>query len=411
MNIFTLTSNLLLPPYLIQQFGMDRYGAWLYLFSIPMSLTMLDAGISAAFSTEVYRLHSKGQIDQAAATFKAGLRILAGIIGLLLILLLAGVWIFSLGGPHRSEASWTLILLGAYALAGFFSELLNAPYKIAGRFHLIQVIWLVTKAVELVVMLAVVRLNSFVVMAAALLAVKVTASAALWLHLRGFAQYLLQGSWRARVPVRHLVAPSLMYAVNPLILFLALQLPVMIIGNTLGMVMVVAYTTIRTLARLSLQVGNQISISLYTEYTRVLGARQMEVVKRLYVKSNLIILGLMAAWMALGSAVGPRLYEVWIGHPPLHFYVIFVAVSADAMFEALMRNRVALTSSVNVHARDVALQLCVVSLSVGALYLAGQIFHDITLMLIGSASISAMAAMAVVTVALKGLPAAVRETR
>lgn len=409
VNAFTLLSNLLIPPYLIESLGVDRYGVWLYIFSIPMSLTMLDGGISSAFSTEVYRLHSRGEVDKAAATFKTGIRMLAAIVLILMSLLVIGAWVFSRNEVNRAETSWTLILLGVYALAGFFSELLNAPYKITGRFHLIQLIWLMTKAAELFVMLAVVRFNSFVIMAASMLTVKVIASAGMWFHLQGFGQFLLQGDWRVRAPVRHLIAPSLMYAVNPLIMFLALQLPVMIIGGTLSMTLVVAYTTIRTLARLSLQVGNQISISLYTEYTRVLGARNVEIVRRLYAKSNIVIFSLMVAWVVLGTVAGPEIYEAWIGHAPLHFFVIFAAVSADAVFEALMRNRVALTSSVNQHARDVAFQLGVVALSVVALYLTGLLLRDIKPMLFVSAAITAIAAVGVLAVSLRGLPAVIRD--
>lgn len=39
-NVLTLVTSFLLPPYFLAQLGVDRYGAWLYLFSIPMSLTI-----------------------------------------------------------------------------------------------------------------------------------------------------------------------------------------------------------------------------------------------------------------------------------------------------------------------------------------------------------------------------------
>ena len=122
---------------------------------------------------------------------------------------------------------------------------------------------------EIGTLLALIRTNDFRIMAAAMLLLRVLSmslSTALALKL---TPELARGSWRGFVPFKHLLVPSLMYAINPLTMFIALQVPLLVIAPAAGMASLVAYTTVRTLVRLPLQFSNQISMSLYTEFTRL----------------------------------------------------------------------------------------------------------------------------------------------
>lgn len=404
VNGFTLLSSLVLPPYFIHELGVERYGAWLYLFSIPMSLNMFDGGISAAFSTEVYRLHAVGQKELAASTFKAGLKLLAKIVGCAMCILSVGVLAFSPTAVSVGEGHAAIFFLGLYALVGFFSELLSSPYKIAGRFHLVQLNGLLNKVLEMVALLTLLRFNNFVLLAIALLSLRIFSAVLMFFHVRHFAPYLLAGSWRERPPVRHLLSPSIMYALGPLMMFISLQLPLVVIGNILGMALVVAYTTTRTMVRLPLQVSNQISMSLYTEYTRLCGRGEWEVVNRLFRKSSILILSLLVSWVIVASLAGPSVYRLWLNHEPLYFHLFFIALSIEAVFEALMRNRVALTSSMNRHQRDVIFQLLTVSCSVAALYGVGSFSGNILYMLIASSCTVAVAGGMLFVAAFKARP-------
>lgn len=394
-NVLTLVTSFLLPPYFLAQLGVDRYGAWLYLFSIPMSLTMCDFGVSAAFSTEVYKLHSGGARQQAAEVFKAGVKILGAII----VLIFVGLWLFlDFIAPEKArsaEVSTTILLLGAYVLSGFFSELLGAPYKIEGRFQIIQINALVSRAAELCAIMVLIPQNNFVMMAAAMLSIRLVSVTFVWWQVSRFARYLLVGSWRVKPPVWHLALPSLMYAVNPLIMFVALQLPLIVLGSASTMAVVVAYTTTRTMARLPLQISNQISFSLYTEYTRLFASGDLTLIGKLYQRSTYAILGLLAGAYLVGMAIGPWFYRHWIGHSPVHFYLFFTVLFVDAVVESLMRNRIALSSSLNLHARDTSFHLLCVGLVVLAMFMAGMFTGDAKEMLSASGVVSALAAMTV----------------
>lgn len=400
-NVLTLVTNFLLPPYFLSHLGVDRYGAWLYLFSIPMSLAMCDLGVSAAFSTEVYKLHTNGLREQAAAVFKAGIKILACLMALVFVVACAFVMFRADKSDQGLETSITILTLSAYVLSGFFSELLSSAYKIEGRYEFMQVSGLLSKLAELGVLLALAPGNNFTHMAAAMLAVRLATVVLVWAHLFSFARYLLEGPWSSRPQVRHLFVPALMYAINPLIMFVALQVPLIVIGGAAGMSAVVAYTTTRTMARLPLQISSQISFSLYTEYTRLFSSGNAELIARLYRKSMLMILALFAASLVLGELIGPAFYNMWLHRAPDGFRLVFLLLFIDAIFESMMRNKIALSSSLNVHARDTLFHLCVVSVAAGALYLGGTLFKDLHTMLAMAAGVSSLGVLYVIHKALR----------
>jgi len=390
-NGLTLLTNFLIPPLFIAALGTERYGAWLYLFTIPTSLAMFDLGVSAAFSTDVYKHHASGDNALAARSFKTGVKVIGGLMGLVL-LVAAGLvgWRYAAGpqAPVDVEFHVTMLLLCAYVLSGFFSELMSSSYKIAGRYDQFQLIGLVSKAVEIGTLLALIPFNDFRLMALAMLGVRALTMAATIAQALRLTPELAQGSWRGYVPFKHLLLPSLMYAVNPLIMFIALQVPLMVIAPSAGLTALVAYTTVRTLSRLPLQISSQISFSLYTEYTRLQAAGEHATVARLYRKGQWMIAALFAAYALGGMLLGPTVYTLWLKQLPPEFHILFAILLFDAVFESFMRHRICLSSSTNQHSRDTSYQFVAVCLSVGAMWAVSHWTQQLTHVLLPASVIT-----------------------
>lgn len=376
-NVLTLLTNLLIPPFFIASLGTERYGAWLYLFTIPTSLAMFDLGVSAAFSTEVYKLHAQGEHGPAARAFKTGVKVIGGL--MLAMLMISVLVIGSRYALHgNGELHATVLLLSAYVLSGFISELLSSSYKIAGLYHRFQTISLFSKLAEVGALLALIPLDDFRLMALAMLLVRLVSMAGSTVVALRLTPELCAGSWGGWAPFKHLIVPSLMYAVNPLIMFISLQVPLLIIAPAAGMAALVAYTTIRTLTRLPLQISNQLSVSLYTEFTRLHASGQHEVMRALYRKGLWLIAVLFVAY-ALGSLLfGDEVYALWLKQVPPAFHVVFLVLLCDAVFESFMRHRSSLSSATNRHARDTLFQLAAVSLSIGVMWVMAQSHTGLT---------------------------------
>lgn len=374
-NGLTLLTNFLIPPLFIHALGTERYGAWLYLFTIPTSLAMFDLGVSAAFSTDVYKHHAAGDPGLAARSFKTGVKVIGGLMGLVMVVaagLVGWRYATTAQGPVDVEFHVTMLLLCAYVLSGFMSELMSSSYKIAGRYEQFQLFGMVSKAVEIGVLLALIPFNDFRLMALAMLGLRMLTMTATTVQALRLTPDLARGSWQGFMPFKHLVLPSLMYAVNPLIMFIALQVPLLVIAPSAGLTAVVAYTTVRTLSRLPLQISSQISFSLYTEYTRLHAAGEDATVMRLYRKGQWMIAALFGAYALGGLLLGPTVYELWLKKLPPEFHILFAILLFDAVFESFMRHRICLSSSTNEHSRDTTFQLLAVGVSVGTMWAASH---------------------------------------
>lgn len=390
-NGLTLVTNFLIPPLFIASLGTERYGAWLYLFTIPTSLAMFDLGVSAAFSTDVYKHHASGDHVLAARSFKTGVKVIGGLMGLVM-LVAAGLvgWRYATTAQSPTDVEFhvTMLLLCAYVLSGFMSELMSSSFKIAGRYDRFQLFGLVSKAVEIGALLALIPLNDFRLMALAMLGVRMLTMAATTVLALRLTPDLARGSWRGFMPFKHLVLPSLMYAVNPLIMFIALQVPLLIIAPSAGLTAVVAYTTVRTLSRLPLQISSQISFSLYTEYTRLQAAGEHATVAGLYRRGQWLIGAMFAAYALGGMLLGPTIYTVWLKQLPPAFHTLFAVLLLDSVFESFMRHRICLSSSTNQHSRDTSYQLVAVSLSVGTMWAAAHWTQQLSHLLLPASGVT-----------------------
>lgn len=371
-NALTIASNFLIPPLFISSLGEERYGTWLYLFSIPMSLAMLDFGISAAISTDVYKKHAEGFLADASATFKTGIKTISLIVSLVFILLSALVAAhYAKNGS--AEDHLVVIILGAYILIGFQGEICSAAYKVSAQFQRFQLATVSFRAAEIVATVLLIARNNFVEMATALLVIRTLSSAGIAYQGYRLAPYLFTGDWYKKSPLKALWLPSAMYAVNPLIMFVSLQVPLLVLTPIVGFSGVVVYTTIRTLARLPLQISSQVSFSLFTEYTRMAGNGDSQVVMRFYTKGALAIGSIFGVYLVIGTVLGPAFYNFWIGNAPADFRIIFGILLGEALLESAMRHRISLSSAFNRHVKDTLLHLGLAISSSLALFLGAKI--------------------------------------
>jgi O-antigen/teichoic acid export membrane protein len=386
-NVMSLLISFLIPPLFVSALGTERYGQWLYLFSIPTSLVMLDMGISSAFSTEIYRHHVEGRVEQAARLLRTGCRVVVALMLLVLVLSASLIaWHHATQGDLEFHA--TLFVLCLYIILGFPSELLVASFKIAGRFDQNQWLYLAARILELVLLLALIRTNQFVWMAGGLVAARVLMMLALAVQARRLTPTLFRGHWRDREPFKHLWLPSVTHALSPLIIFVSMQVPLLILAPTAGLTAVVAYSTIRTLARLPLQLSSQMSYSLFTEYTRMAANGQHGLIERLYRKGQWAIIGLFSLAAVGGWWLGEPFLNWWVKQTVIGFHWIFVCLVLEALFESMMRHRVCLSSSNNRHAFDAMFQLMVVGFAVCGLYITGQSTGELVWMVMASAGVT-----------------------
>jgi O-antigen/teichoic acid export membrane protein len=135
------------------------------------------------------------------------------------------------------------------------------------------------------------------------------------LLLRRKSPWIQYGIRHARVEtIKQLAAPAFGFIAFPVGYSLSLQGLAIVIGVLLGPVAVVAFSTLRTLSRLSVQLIGVIKNSLWPELSRAFGNGDISLARRLHRRAcqasiGFSILGGLLLWIS-----GPFIYHVWIGH-------------------------------------------------------------------------------------------------
>ena len=317
MAMLVLT-QLLAVPVMARSWGLQAYGSWLVLFTLPSLLAQGDLGLSLAGGTIMIDAVARGEGQRAAAVLSALRLVTLAICALALAIVLAYVLVVA---PHALDFAaglaggrglLLLLLLTLYGMLALQNSVtlagLRAADDFAGGLMLSQVVTLA----ENLLALAVVALGGGAVAAAATyLALRAGGSALLTLRLRARAPWSHSARLATdRATLRELAAPALASFTLPLANATIYQGSVMVIGAACGAASVPAFTAIRTLTRTAMNVLMRINFASQPRYT-VASATGDAVARGRLVVLNLTIAPLALPWLVVLGLFGGAIVRLW----------------------------------------------------------------------------------------------------
>jgi len=182
--------------------------------------------------------------------------------------------------------------------------------------------------------------------------------------LRIRSSWIVYGLRHAGVAaVKRLANPAIAFMGFPLGHAISIQGMRIVIGTVLGPPAVVVFSTLRTLTRLGFQVINMITNTVWPELSMALGAKDMELVRKLHRHSCQISL-----WLALCAVAGLLVTGGWIIHTWTLGKVVMDATLFNLLLAVIIANSIWYTSSavplaINRHQRIALCYLIGTSLS------------------------------------------------
>ena len=268
-------AQLFMVPLLATHWGLETYGIWLVLFTIPYWLGVGDFGLLGAGANDMTAAVAQGRQADAARTFRAlgaMLAIIAPVILLAALFLASGPlasWTERAADASGDAAFLTVMLMVAYGLAGQQIALAQGGMRASGAYAK-GIYWITAVTILEVTALSVaVILGGTILHAAAIYCIGHTAGAlGLRILLSRQAPFLrASGSAGIGTELRRLLRPALAMAIVPLCFALALQGPLVILGAFAGAAAVPAFSAVRTLSRAAVQVTALVSTSAAPLFT------------------------------------------------------------------------------------------------------------------------------------------------
>lgn len=278
-QIVTIGVQLFLVPVLLYAWGVDRYGAWLLLASIPTYLTFSDCGFTYIAKNEMTMRIAAGNLRGAVVTYQS-IFMLLNIVALgVALLAAAAIWlaplrmVFALGGVAEADAKGVLLCLSASVIFYQYFLLFSGAVRAAGR-PAAEVAWNATgRLCEGAITAAIALLGGgLIAVAMAILVNRIVFTGAILAWVRTAAPEIALGFAHGSVrEVRRLFHPSISYMFVSIAYALMIQGPVTVLGLIAEPDRVVLFSASRTLARLGTSAMNAINNSATPEYSRLFG--------------------------------------------------------------------------------------------------------------------------------------------
>lgn len=345
-----MLSQLATAPVLIRNLGVQGYGAWLLLSTIPTYLALTDLGFANAAGPRMTELVSQGLWEAAADIRAATQQLLLKLVGG--VVLLAG----ALAGSYlmlRSTASATYsgaaVLLAAYAALVVLGGLVDSSYRAVGEFgrSTFQAsCWRLADAGAVIA-------TSFATADLRLLALALLGSRAGCLLIANTAQRRRHPWLFGRCPepgaIRSLRGPALAYLGFPIGNAALNQGLLLVVGWTLDAEAVVLLATTRILVNTVRQGGLALAAPFGPELTAVLIRKDTQVFERL-AGLLLSILSVTGSVTMLGIvAFGPQVLNLWLDERVTASRSLLLLLCLAGFLDLMWNSCLVIMASVNRH--------------------------------------------------------------
>jgi O-antigen/teichoic acid export membrane protein len=262
-------------PVLAACWGISAYGIWLMLFTVPSYLALSDFGFASTAANHMTASVARGDRTSAIATFQA-VRITVLCIGLVVFgictALVYGIpdrYLASIQEVTHGHSRQVILLLTGYGLLSLQNGVTMAGFRSTGFYATSTFIQANIQLAEFLAALTVVALGGGLGAAAlAYFSVRLIGSVVLVISLKRKAPWLPSVARPSSLDsVRMLVSPAIATMALPAAQVLFLQGTVVVVGSAAGSSTVPAFTAVRTLSRLAIQLTSVVNHAIMPEFT------------------------------------------------------------------------------------------------------------------------------------------------
>jgi O-antigen/teichoic acid export membrane protein len=373
-------AQLLLTPLYFVSWGAAQFGEWLLLSTLPAYLMLADVGIGSAAANEMVMRASAGDHRAAQNTFWGAVRIshmaslLCLAVTLLGALLTATVFELPLHEIARSDASAIIVLLGLGVCLNFYLGNIGSGFRSAEKNALGILVANSLRLVEFVVAAAMLLWHATpLVLCGGLLLVRCVSLLLQGWLLHAACGWLFTPDYTVdRSLMARLLKPSLSFLALPLGNAMALQAPLVLIGLLFGSTAVAAFSTLRTLSRIPLQIANVFNASVWPEMSAAFGAGNLALMRMLHQRSWLLTLALGLGTSTALLLLGRTVLEWWLGQDGLYDAAMLLALTSMAALASQWGVSAMVLTATNAHSRMVAIYLGVNSACLALAWVLGS---------------------------------------
>lgn len=314
----TATAQILSVPLLTSFWGVERYGFWLMLTTVPAYLALSDLGFASAATSDMTMQIARGHRSSARATFQSVLLLVNAVTTAILIAtlgLIIALPSLSAAFSWLRDQSFVLIILVIYSGLSLNARIALAGLRATKDYALGTMLnQLMTFTEVLVTILAAYLGKSFVICTLTMLFMQAVNIAVMFATLNRRSPWLRAGIAHASfTEVRRLTVPAIAAMAIPAALAVNLQGTVIIAGAIISASAAATFASVRTVSRIAVQLVGAVNRATMPELSAA-GATNKSSTSRKIIALNLVTAALILFPAAiLFAMVGSRVVDFWTG--------------------------------------------------------------------------------------------------
>lgn len=320
-NGLTIALQLLMVPALIHAWGVQGYGEWLILYTIPGYLALADLGIITTANNKVESLCTKGNFCAATRTYFNSILLLCAILSTIGLI---GIVLTAIAGSNFTglfqDLSKTdvykieiLLFIDTAVLLTFNHH--TALYRTLGKFNQ-TVNWQASGRVFPTIGLCIAALSGASILTATF-AMLISRFFFLIVMLTNLVNsiYWLHACWFRLDPteIKRLLKNAASFMTIPISNMIYLHATTLIVASVSSPTVVATFGTMRTFTRMIPQIVSIAGRSNWSEITQAQAKKELgnfESIRKKVLIQTFLFTGVSVAFFAL---VGPSIYKMWTG--------------------------------------------------------------------------------------------------
>lgn len=333
-------------PLFIHFWGKTLYGEWLLLSTVPAYFALSDLGFANAAGNEMSMRVARGDRPGALVVFQSAWVLVTVLtLALTVTMMIAAhflpliLWL-KLTTLSQAEVTLVVMILLVQLFFDLQTSLLGIAYRCDGHFAAGTMIRNALRLSEFLAGAIVICLGGhLVVVALATMLTRIVGNGLTVLDIRRRSSWLVMGWRHADLPtLRAMVSPAISFMGFPLGNALSLQGMLIVIGNVLGPVPVVIFSTVRTLSRFVWQIMSAIVNTVWVELSAAFGAGDIPLARRLHRRTCQAAIWISIPLCLAMLAVGGPLYHLWthgkLSYDPALFALLLLVVICNSFWSA-----------------------------------------------------------------------------
>lgn len=318
-------------PLLIGAFGLERYGIWLILSTVPTYLVLSDLGLVTAATNDMAIAHTTNDNSRVQRVFQTVAALVIALFTVVVISVTLIVFITS-----RIEGFWSpsfmphilvIPLLTAYAAACMISMLPVSAIKASGHFARGTLIYDICTSIEsfLIICIAIWS-RDLVLTAMAPLVFRSCAMPFICLQMRKLVPNVRFGlDGISTFEAKRLLPPAIAGVSIMIGLTLSLQGTTLIVGALLGPAVVAMFVPVRTASRMPILIAGIASRAIVPEISAARGRGDKQSEQRLWRLNTIITQSVLVPAAVIFAVYGVPMIAIWTAGgivPPFSLIVI-----------------------------------------------------------------------------------------